>query len=313
MRRRSLVALALASVAALAAMPLALAQAVPSARPARVGAVRAVTPRAVTPRAAARPAARARRPQPRDLSGGQLIEGHCPPGVARCLAFTFDDGPEHATTPRLLDLLDAHRVKATFFVVGHRLDGEHHALHRAALRETARRGHLIGTHSYHHVLLDGLRPEALAYELDRTAELVRQVTRQRPVLFRAPFGALAGRRSVEAVAARRWTPAYWMIDTHDWEVTSAQAVVDRFRQELAEHPRGGVVLMHDTRPWSVSAFPLIMGVVERRNRELTARGEAPYRIVNLDAFVRPRGSAPLRGEPNAERRLRRAREAAAAR
>jgi peptidoglycan/xylan/chitin deacetylase (PgdA/CDA1 family) len=235
----------------------------------------------------------------RSLLGGQHIDGRCPPRFRRCLAFTFDDGPEILTTPRLLDLLDAHHVRATFFVVGHRIDGDapHHRAQRALLREIVRRGHLLGNHTYHHVVLGNLRPSQIAFEIDRTGDLIERATGRRPELLRAPFGMLTARRSLGAVAARNLTPAYWMIDTHDWEVTSAEAVQARFRQELLEHPHGGVVLMHDTRPWSVRAFPLIMQVVARRNAELVARGEAPFAILNLDQFVTPRGSEALRGAP----------------
>ncbi len=240
----------------------------------------------------------------RSLLGGQHIDGRCPPRYPRCLAFTFDDGPEIVTTPRLLTMLDAHHVKATFFVVGHRIDGEepHHRAQRALLRDIVRRGHLLGNHTYHHVVLGNLRPRQIDYEIDRTAALVEQSTGRRPALFRAPFGMLTAPRSLGAVAARNLTPAYWMIDTHDWEVTSAEAVTARFRQELLEHPRGGVVLMHDTRPWSVRAFPQIMAVVARRNAELVAAGQAPYAIINMDQFVVPRGAEALRGAPLNPRR-----------
>lgn len=235
----------------------------------------------------------------RSLADGQLIDGTCPARYPRCIAFTFDDGPEHATTPRLLDMLDAYHVRATFFVVGHRIEGDepHHALNRAALRETARRGHLIGNHTFNHVELDYLRPAALASEIDRTATLITQVTGHRPQLFRAPFGEMRRPRTVNAVAARHYTPAFWAIDTHDWEVFSAREVAENFRHSLDESPRGGVVLMHDTRPWSVSAFPAIMLELSLRNKRLVARGEAPYQIITLDEMVVPRGAEPLRGRP----------------
>ena len=258
----------------------------------------AVAPAQATPGRTVAPG-RAPTPPRRSLLGGQHIDGRCPPRFRRCLAFTFDDGPEIVTTPRLLDLLDAHHVRATFFVVGHRIDGDepHHRAQRNLLREIARRGHLLGNHTYHHVVLGNLRPSQIAYEIDRTGDLVERATGRRPELLRAPYGLLTAPRSLGAVAARNLTPAYWMIDTHDWEVTSAEAVTARFRQELLEHPHGGVVLMHDTRPWSVRAFPLIMQVVARRNAELVARGEAPFAILNLDQFVVPRGAEALRGAP----------------
>jgi peptidoglycan/xylan/chitin deacetylase (PgdA/CDA1 family) len=260
-------------------------------------------PRAIA--AATAPRVVAAHPRPRTLGHGQLIEGNCgPTGLRRCIAFTFDDGPECRHTPRLLDMLDARGIKATFFVVGHRIEGDdsyHHA-NRVVLRDIVRRGHLVGNHSYHHVELDRQRDARLAYEIDRTATLIEEVTGSRPWLFRAPFGALTRQRSVDAVFSRGYTPAYWELDTVDWSATSVDAVVDNFRQALLDSPSGGVVLMHDTHWWSVSAFPRIMAVLDRRNAALTAAGEEPYRIVNLDAFYRPLGREAPRGMPLPRRR-----------
>jgi peptidoglycan/xylan/chitin deacetylase (PgdA/CDA1 family) len=291
----------------LAALPLTAVIALPfaAANPTPTALRRAVTAPVVVPaaRAVARPAARPT--PPRDLGRGQLIEGSCgPTGLRRCIAFTFDDGPECHNTPRLLDMLDQRGVKATFFVVGHRLDGNdaYHAANRAVLRDVLRRGHLVGNHTYHHVELDRLRPERLAAEIDQTATLIQGATGRRPWLFRAPFGALTRQRTVDAVFARGYTPVYWELDTRDWETPSVAGVVENFRQALRESPRGGVVLLHDTHWWSVAAFPQIMAVIERRNASLIAAGEAPYQLVNLDAFYRPLGAEAPRGMPLPRRR-----------
>lgn len=241
----------------------------------------------------------------RTLGRGNLIEGRCPPQYPRCLAFTFDDGPEWSTTPRLLDMLEARRIRATFFVVGHRIDGPqpHHALNRAVLRDIARRGHRIGNHTYQHVVLDDLGQRRLDREIDDTARIITRETGRRPWLFRAPFGALATQRTIKAVFSRQYTPVYWELDTLDWNVRSSRAVLDNFRALLDQYPRGGVVLMHDTRPWSVNAFPSILAEVDRRNARLIARGEAPYRIIGLEEFWQPmRNDEAPRGMPLPRRR-----------
>lgn len=288
-------ALAALPLSAAIALPLAAANPTPTALHRVVAAVR---PPAATRPASARPPARPA--PPRELGRGQLIEGSCgPTGLRRCLAFTFDDGPECHYTPRLLDMLDQRGVKATFFVVGHRLAGSdgYHTANRAVLRDIVRRGHRVGNHTYHHVELDALRPERLAAEIDQTAALIESTLGRRPWLFRAPFGALRRQRTVDAVFARGYTPVFWELDTRDWETPSVPAVVDNFRRALLESPRGGVVLLHDTHWWSVAAFPQIMGVIERRNAALVAAGEAPYQIVGLEAFYRPLGNETPRGMP----------------
>lgn len=290
MRERS-VAASLLGAAFFAALALPIAWADPTPRIARVIASAAVARPATPPRSA--------RAVPRDLGHGQLIEGRCPPSMPRCIAFTFDDGPECRYTPRVLDALDARGIKATFFVVGHRIDGDdaYHTANRAVLRDTLRRGHLIGNHTYHHVELDRLREAPLADEIDRTEALIRRATGQRAWLLRAPFGALLRRRTVDAVFSRGYTPVYWELDTRDWATPSVDAVVEGFRAALLESPRGGVVLIHDTHWWSVAALPRILAVIDRRNAALVAAGEEPYRFVNLDALYRPLGNETPRGMP----------------
>ncbi|MBI5513150.1 MAG: polysaccharide deacetylase family protein [Deltaproteobacteria bacterium] len=225
-------------------------------------------------------------------------------GPRRCLAFTFDDGPDCHTTPAVLETLRRHRLRATFFVVGHRLDGDdpYHARNREVLREIVRDGHRVGNHTYQHVVLDGLRPERLAWEIDRTEALIRGVTGQRPSLLRAPFGALSTRRAVEAVHLRGYTHVHWDVDTMDWSVASADAVTQNFRQVLAYHPRGGVVLLHDTHPWSVRAFPQLLAYLSQTNRQARARGERPWELVGVEEFL-PRPEDPTtpapRGQPAA--------------
>ena len=93
------------------------------------------------------------------------------------------------------------------------LDDGYHTANRAVLRDIARRGHLVGNHTYHHVQLDYLRPEALTDEIDRTEALITQTLGHRSWLLRAPFGALTRQRTVDAVFSRGYTPVFWELDT----------------------------------------------------------------------------------------------------
>ncbi len=232
---------------------------------------------------------------------GRLIRGHC---ARRCIAFTFDDGPDWETTPRLLDELERRDLRVTFFVTGHRLDGESPVAerNRAVLRREWERGHLVGNHTYHHDLLDTMNDATLAFELDRTEALVRAVIGVRPFLFRAPYGALHHPRAVRAVFSRGYTPVFWAMDSNDWRVNRPEAVLANVRAELDRAPRGGVLLMHDTLPWSVAAFPMILDEIDRRNAALVARGEAPYEVVGLERFYEP--LVPERDAPRRQRPAR---------
>jgi len=104
-------------------------------------------------------------------------------GDRRAVSLTFDDGPDPDVTPGLLDLLDRHRLPATFFVVG--VEAKRHP---ALIREILSRGHAVGNHSYHHDPLLMLRSRArLCDEITRAQELLSGFG-IRPRAFRPPVG-----------------------------------------------------------------------------------------------------------------------------
>jgi peptidoglycan/xylan/chitin deacetylase (PgdA/CDA1 family) len=219
-------------------------------------------------------------------SGG-MIRGEC--ARRPCIALTFDDGPEFANTPRILDELDRHGVRATFFVTGHRMDGDGDVAerNRETLRDTFRRGHLVGNHTYHHDVMDTMSEATLNTEIDRTATLIREVIGQPTYLFRAPYGALHEQRAVHAVYSRGLTPVFWGIDSRDWAVHTPEEVLANVQAGLDATPRGGVILFHDTLPRTADALPLVFAEIERRNEARRARGELAYEFVGLEELWEP--------------------------
>src|SRR5438128_7898270 len=105
------------------------------------------------------------------------------------IAITFDDGPSATLTPKLLDLLAAHHIKTTFFVIG-----ENVAEHPDIVARAAREGHEIGNHSWSHPNLGKMSDEAVRRQLRQTDDAVRQATGKRPTLMRPPYGSLSQRQ-----------------------------------------------------------------------------------------------------------------------
>jgi peptidoglycan/xylan/chitin deacetylase (PgdA/CDA1 family) len=94
---------------------------------------------------------------------------------------TFDDGPHPDYTPRILDILDQHQVKAIFFVVGQEVD------HNATIvEEIHQRGHLLGNHTYSHRNVTTIPRETLLEELAATDALIENITGYNPAFFRPP-------------------------------------------------------------------------------------------------------------------------------
>src|SRR2546425_12660844 len=101
------------------------------------------------------------------------------------IAMTFDDGPSASLTPKLLDLLAAHHIKATFFVIG-----ENVAEHPEIVARAAREGHEIGNHSWSHPNFAKMSQENVRSQLQRTDDAIKNATGIRPMLLRPPYGPI---------------------------------------------------------------------------------------------------------------------------
>ncbi len=238
------------------------------------------------------------RPDPslRDVGGARFARGATITGATphRLILFTFDDGPDKRTTPRLLDQLDAEGIKAIFFVTTSRFgDGAPWERQNAELvREIARRGHLIGNHTHHHLQLPLLQTAEAQAEIDRSALQIERTIGRRSWLMRPPGGALSPRIK-RLLAAQGYTTVLWNLGAGDLMVESPQAVVRTWERVLGRRERefgdrGGIILLHDTQAQSVQAFPRIVEVLRSRNCELLERGEELYDIVDdLSLFYQP--------------------------
>ena len=150
---------------------------------------------------------------------------------------TIDDGPDPQDTPRILDLLDQHRARATFFVVGERA-----ARHPELVHAIVRRGHEIGHHTHTHPAgtfwLAGRR--RIERELDRTLAVLQGIG-VRPRYFRAPVG-IKPLWLRPALAQRDLHYVGWSIRSGDTRQRTAEAVVAHVARRLRP---GAIVLLHE--------------------------------------------------------------------
>jgi peptidoglycan-N-acetylglucosamine deacetylase len=147
---------------------------------------------------------------------------------ARKLAITFDDGPNPAITPKLLELLDRHKAKATFFLVGKYV--------RAApglAKEVLARGHVVGNHTETHPNLFFCGPEETRTELLRCSEAIGQATWEEPRWFRPPFGFRSPWTAQIALSYRMRT-VMWTLIPGDWRAKPADWLIERMKP-IAAH------------------------------------------------------------------------------
>jgi peptidoglycan/xylan/chitin deacetylase (PgdA/CDA1 family) len=193
------------------------------------------------------------------------------------VAITFDDGPHPLVTPAILDLLDAHGARATFFCVGQRA-----AAHPEVVAEITRRGHRVGNHTWRHsAAFVFLPPGRLAREIDRTQEALASATGRRPVFVRAP----AGLRSpwLDPLLVRRGlTLVAWTRRGFDTVTRDPARIAARLLRGLRP---GDILLLHDgSSALDQDGHPVVLGALERVLAEVDARG--------LDCVVLPEGPEP---------------------
>lgn len=185
------------------------------------------------------------------------------PAARKRIALTFDDGPS-SFTARILDVLAAANVRATFFVVGRNVAG-----HEALLTRMLEAGHMIGNHSFTHVSLAKADAAALR-QIDDTQAAIKTATGFTPCLLRPPFG-LGSRKLLRALAGRRLTSTLWSVNPQDFRTPGTAAIK---RRVLAGVKPGAIILTHDgggDRSQTLAAIPSII-------RTLKARG---YRFVTV--------------------------------
>jgi peptidoglycan/xylan/chitin deacetylase (PgdA/CDA1 family) len=178
----------------------------------------------------------------------QAATESCEAGYVR---LTFDDGPNPAATPEILDTLSAYGVEATFFVVG-----EEAAAHPALVRRENREGHTVGNHSWDHPDLTTLTQAQVESELQRTDDAIEEAAGIVPTRWRPPYGATNATVETAALDVGLTSEWLWTVDPRDWADPPATTVRDRVLQEVQP---GGVILLHDgTGANTAEALPMIL-------------------------------------------------------
>lgn len=199
---------------------------------------------------------------------------HLPAARARAgawIALTLDDGPDPELTPRVLELLERHGARATFFCIGERV-----AAHPALARELIARGHTIENHSQRHLArFSLLGPRRLRAEIERAQQTIAAVTGAAPRFFRAPAGLrnplldpLLQRLGLQLAS---WTRRGF--DTFERRPERVFAALSR---HLAA---GDILLLHDGRSaHTATGAPVVLEVLPRLLAAFAVAGLTPVTL-----------------------------------
>ena len=179
----------------------------------------------------------------------------------KMVALTYDDGPYTEVTNRILDALEENNGRATFFVVGSRVN-----TYKACIKREAAMGCEIANHTYNHTILTSVGASTIKSEISKTNKAVKKIIGTAPTIVRTPGGAVNS-----TVRANVGYPMFnWSIDTLDWKNRNAGSVVSSIKKNVRD---GSIVLMHDLYGSTASASEEIIPWLVKQGYQLVTVSE----------------------------------------
>ena len=185
----------------------------------------------------------------------------------KVIALTFDDGPHNTYTPQILELLEKHDAKATFFVIGERAER-----YPDIISQINDEGHELANHTYTHTLK--IKPTNLEEELRKTNQAIHKITGIYPLFYRPVEGRYDEQIINTAVEngykVIMWS---WHLDTEDWRMPGVQKIVSKVLTGVGP---GDVVLFHDAggdRTQTVKALEEILPSLKKQGYKFVTISE----------------------------------------
>ena len=202
--------------------------------------------------------------------------------VPMTLSLTFDDGPDPAYTPAILDILREKNVKATFFIIGANAEA-----HPALLQRILAEGHEIGNHTFTHPNLAETSPEADKLEYNATQRLIEALTGRRMVLFRPPYLGDAEPVNKDEIIPVQIAQDQGLltigvhVDPFDWQQPSVEEMRQRIFSAVSDpdpETRGNIILLHDSGGNRARTVEMLPALID----DLRAKG---YRFVPVSELA----------------------------
>ncbi|MGI6037051.1 MAG: polysaccharide deacetylase family protein [Limnochordia bacterium] len=207
------------------------------------------------------------------------------------VAISFDATWGTERTDYLLEVLDKHKIKTTFFLAGYWLEK-----HPDYVKKIAAAGHEIGNHSYTHPHMNSLSKAQIKEELARTHEKIKELTGQNAFLFRPPFGEYSD-KVIEGAAELGYFTIQWSLDSLDWKDVSKDYIVQRILRSVQP---GDIILFHNNGTYTAAAVDEILSELHRQNYTVVPVSQIIYRdnyyIENHSGTQRPSKTVPDRLE-----------------
>lgn len=185
----------------------------------------------------------------------------------KMVAITLDDGPHATNIQKILDILDAHNAKATFFMLGQNVVNN-----EEVVKDVYKRGNEIGIHTWDHKQLTKLSQDEIVSQVERTSDAIYKIIGKRPKLVRPPYGAI----NDTVKNSINYPLILWNIDSLDWKSRDEKQIVPLVMNSVQD---GDIILLHDIHSTTVPAVEKIVSQLE----------EQGYQMVTVSQLLEAKG------------------------
>ena len=195
----------------------------------------------------------------------------------RNISLTFDDGPDEVMTPKILDILKEHDIKATFFLIGKKAKKFPELVARIV-----EEGHIIGGHTWKHTYFFPLKSTRKVHkEFCKCENILHEITGKRVTLFRPPFG-ITNPNIAKAIKDKEYIPIGWSVRSYDTvEKSDRKEVLERISTNLHN---GAIILMHDRCKKADELLNMVIADIKSKEYNIVPLDEmldiAPYKDNN---------------------------------
>ena len=179
------------------------------------------------------------------------------------VALTFDDGPYDRVTNRIVKVLAKHDSRATFFVVGNRVER-----YADTMKNAYNKGNQIATHTFDHGDLSKMKKKQIRRELKRAFRVMKKINGENPTMLRPPYGNVNDKMRQTI----RIPMIYWNVDTEDWASRNKDKILGRCKSIKD----GDIVLMHDLYPSTAAAVEKLVPKLRKKGFQLVTVEELFY-------------------------------------
>ncbi|QOD38805.1 polysaccharide deacetylase family protein [Candidatus Wolbachia massiliensis] len=191
------------------------------------------------------------------------------------VALTFDDGPSNNRANDIINVLESHKAKATFFLLGERINKKTSEI----VKKIYKAGHELGNHSWSHKKLTSLSSEEQLQELEKTNIAIRNATEQNVKWFRPPYGCHDD-NLIENTSRLNMYSILWTVDSLDWQGDKPEILVERV---VSNVHNGAIILFHDhnNKSNTVEALPQVIKILKESGYEFVTLSEWEKRVCDI--------------------------------